>query len=68
MTSCPATVTLYSGTIFAEPSTIALGQFIPNAQHSYKFTMTFPDGGTAGADNAYQGASTSVDYSFFSTS
>jgi spore coat-associated protein N len=68
VTSCPAAVTLYSGTIFAEPATIALGQFIPNAQHSYKFTMTFPDGGTGGADNAYQGASTTVDYSFFSTS
>ena len=68
VTSCPANVTLYTGTIFAEPSTIALGQFVPNAQHSYKFTMTFPDGGTGGADNAYQGASTSVDYSFFSTS
>ena len=67
-TSCPAAVTLYSGTIFAEPATIALGQYAPNAQHSYKFTMTFPDGGANGADNAYQGASTSVDYSFFSTS
>ena len=68
VTSCPAAVTLYTGTIFAEPATIALGAFIPNAQHSYKFTMTFPDGGTNGADNAYQGASTSVDYSWFSTS
>jgi hypothetical protein len=32
------------------------------------FTMTFPDGGTGGADNAYQGASTTVDYNWFSTS
>jgi spore coat-associated protein N len=68
VTSCPADVTLYSGTIFAEPSTIALGQFTPNQQHSYVFTMTFPDGGANGADNAYQGASTSVNYNFFSTS
>jgi hypothetical protein len=68
VSSCPANVTLYSGTIFAEPSTIALGQFTPNQQHQYVFTVTFPDGGANGADNAYQGASTSVNYSFFSTS
>jgi spore coat-associated protein N len=68
VTSCPAAVTLYSGTIYAEPATIALGQFTPNQQHQYLFTMTFPDGGLNGADNAYQGASTSVGYTFFSTS
>jgi spore coat-associated protein N len=68
VSSCPANVTLYSGTIFAEPATIALGTFAPNAQHSYVFTMTFPDGGANGADNAYQGASTSVAYNWFSTS
>ena len=66
--SCPAAVTLYTGTIFAEPPTIALGQFVPNQQHQYTFTVTFPNGGTGGADNAYQGASTTVNYSFFSTS
>jgi hypothetical protein len=32
------------------------------------YTMTFPDGGTGGADNAYQGASTTVGYNWFSTS
>ena len=68
VTSCPADVTLYSGTIFAEPSTIALGTFAPNAQHSYVFTMTFPDSGLNGADNVYQGASTTVAYNWFSTS
>jgi spore coat-associated protein N len=68
VSSCPANVTLYSGTIFAEPSTIALGTFAPNAQHSYVFTMTFPDSGLNGADNAYQGASTTVAYNWFSTS
>jgi spore coat-associated protein N len=68
VTSCPAFVTLYTGTIFAQPSTIALGQFAPNATHRYVYTMTFPDGGTAGADNAYQGASTTVGYTWFSTS
>jgi spore coat-associated protein N len=68
VTSCPANVTLYTGTVFAEPATIALGQFIPNQQHQYTFTMTFPNNGTTGGDNAYQGASTSVGYTFFSTS
>jgi spore coat-associated protein N len=67
-TACPAAVTLYTGTIFAEPATIALGTYAAGAQHSYKFTMTFPDGGANGADNAYQGASTTVDYNWFSTS
>jgi spore coat-associated protein N len=68
VTACPANVTLYSGTIAAEPATIALGAFTPNQQHQYLFTMTFPNNGTTGADNAYQGASTSVGYTFFSTS
>jgi spore coat-associated protein N len=68
VSSCPANVTLYSGTIFAEPATIALGTYAPNAQHSYVFTMTFPDSGLNGADNAYQGASTTVAYNWFSTS
>jgi spore coat-associated protein N len=67
-TACPAPVTLYTGTIFAQPATIALGAFPAGATHRYVFTMTFPDGGTSGADNAYQGASTSVDYNWFSTS
>jgi spore coat-associated protein N len=68
VSSCPAAVVLYTGTIFAEPATIALGTFAPNAQHSYAFAMTFPDSGLNGADNAYQGASTSVAYNWFSTS
>jgi spore coat-associated protein N len=67
-TACPAFTTVYTGTIFAEPATIALGVFTPNQQHQYTFTMTFPNNGTTGGDNAYQGASTSVGYTFFSTS
>jgi spore coat-associated protein N len=67
-TACPAFTTVYTGTIFAEPATIALGQFTPNQQHQYTFTMTFPNNGTTGGDNVYQGASTSVGYTFFSTS
>jgi spore coat-associated protein N len=67
-TACPAFVSVYTGTIFAQPPTIALGAFPAGATHRYVFTMTFPDGGPAGADNAYQGASTTVDYNWFSTS
>jgi hypothetical protein len=66
--SCPAFVTLYSGTINAQPLTIPLGSFPPGVTHRYVYTMTFPDGSPRGAENAYQSASTSVSYSWFSTS
>ena len=67
VSSCPAAVQLYTGTIFAMPATIALGTYIPAATHRYQFTVNFPDGGTGGADNAYQGASTTVEYDWSST-
>lgn len=67
--SCPAAVTIYSGgTIFAQGASIPLGVFPAGATHRYVYTMNFPDGGTGGADNAYQGASTTVDYNWSSTS
>jgi spore coat-associated protein N len=68
VTTCPAFVTVYSGTINAQPASIPLGAFAPGVTHKYVYTMTFPDGGTGGADNAYQGASTTVDYNWSSTS
>jgi spore coat-associated protein N len=68
VTACPAAVTLYTGTMYAMGSTIALGTFAPNATHRYTFAVTFPDGGTGGADNAYQGASTTTEYDWSSTS
>jgi spore coat-associated protein N len=68
VTGCPAAVVLYTGTMFAMPATIALGSYIPAATHRYQFTVTFPDGGTGGADNAYQGAATTVEYDWSSTS
>jgi spore coat-associated protein N len=68
VTACPAFVTLYTGTIFAQPASIALGAFPAGATHRYVYTETFPDGGTGGADNVYQSASTTVDYNWFSTS
>jgi spore coat-associated protein N len=67
-TACPAFTMVYTGTIFAQPATIALGTFPAGATHRYVFTMRFPEGGTGGADNAYQGASTTFDYNWFSTS
>jgi hypothetical protein len=65
--SCPATVTKYSGTI-AAMGTIAMGSFPAGATHHYTFTVTFPDGGAGGADNAYKSASTSLTYNWTSTS
>ena len=52
----PTPVVKYNGKLGAMPST-ALGTFTPNEKHRYRFTLTFPDGGSNGADNAYKGAS-----------
>jgi spore coat-associated protein N len=68
VTACPAAVTLYTGTVNAQPASIALGTFAAGVQHQYLYTLTFPNGGLNGADNAYQGASTSVEYDWTSTS
>jgi spore coat-associated protein N len=68
VTGCPATTQLYTGTMFAMPATIALGTYAPGATHRYQFVVSFPDGGTGGADNAYQGAATTVEYDWSSTS
>jgi spore coat-associated protein N len=65
-TSCPADSTVYSGTI-AGMGNISLGTFAAGETHRYQFVVTFPDGGTNGADNAYQGAQTAVDYAFTAT-
>jgi spore coat-associated protein N len=65
--SCPAPATVYSGTL-AGMGPITLGNFAANAKHRYQFVVTFPDSGTQGGDNAYQGASTTVDYSFTAAS
>ncbi len=64
--SCPAAVTLYSGTL-GSMGTLTLGTFAAGATHGYTFTVTFPDGGSGGADNAYGGASTRVDYQWTAT-
>ncbi len=65
-TSCPAPVTMYSGTV-GSMGTVALGVFSAAVTHQYKFSVTFPDGGSGGADNAYGGAATRMDYRWTAT-
>jgi hypothetical protein len=64
--TCPAAVTLYSGTL-GSMGTLALGTFAAAATHRYTFGVTFPDGGPNGADNVYGGAATTVDYVWTAT-
>jgi hypothetical protein len=65
-TSCPAHSIVYSGTI-GGMGTTTLGTFEAGETHRYMFVVTFPDGGSGGADNAYAGGQTSVDYAFTAT-
>jgi hypothetical protein len=67
VSSCPADSTVYSGTIGGMGST-SLGTFTAGELHRYQFVVTFPDGGSAGADNAYAGASTTAGYTWTSAS
>jgi spore coat-associated protein N len=52
---------LYDGVLGSMP-TVAANTIAPGATHTYKFTVTFPDGGPNGADNAYKGASLEADF------
>jgi hypothetical protein len=67
--ACPGPVGVYSGTIAAMGSQ-ALGSFPAGATHRYSFVVTFPNTGApgAGADNAYQGATATVLYTWTATS
>jgi spore coat-associated protein N len=67
--TCPGPVQVYSGVVGAM-GTQALGTFAAGATHRYSFVVTFPNTGAAGAgaDNAYQGASTTVTYTWTATS
>jgi spore coat-associated protein N len=64
--SCPAVATVYSGALGSMGS-LSLGTFAAGATHRYVFTVTLPDGGPGGADNAYGGAATSVGYLWTAT-
>ncbi len=52
---------VYSGTL-AGMGAQALGTFAAAEVHRYQFAVTFPEGGPNGADNAYKGATASVQY------
>jgi hypothetical protein len=64
--SCPAARTVYSGAL-GSMGTLPLGSFVAGATRRYAFSVTFPDGGSGGADNAYGGATTSVGYLWTAT-
>jgi hypothetical protein len=50
--------------VYAGPLTglhlASLGMWAAGERRTYRFVVTFPDGGAGGADNAYQGSSTSI--------
>ena len=58
---------VYSDTLGAMGAQ-SLGTFAAAEMHEYKFTVTFPDGGPNGADNAYKNATASVQYDWESVS
>jgi hypothetical protein len=53
--------TVYSGKL-GNMGTRPAGTIAKGATKSYDFTVSFPEGGSS--DNAYQGASTSVDFAW----
>jgi spore coat-associated protein N len=67
VSSCPAAINKYTGALGAM-GVISMGTFAANEAHRYRYTVTFPDGGANGADNAYKGASTTVQYDWTSGS
>jgi hypothetical protein len=60
-TGCPAAVLLYSGSLRGAVGTNDLTVYQPGDKHRYLFTVTYPNGGPNGADNAYGGAKSTVD-------
>lgn len=66
-----AAVQKYSGKLGAMGAT-SLGTYAPGEAHRYRFTVTFPDGGTPSGpttgDNAYKGDNVTVDYNWESVS
>ena len=63
--SCPATATVYSGKLGAMPAQ-SLGTWAVGSKHRYRFTVSMPDNGL-GAEDAYQAARSTVDYTFSAT-
>jgi hypothetical protein len=65
VTGCPGPVTVYSGAL-GSMGTLSLGTFAAGVTHRYSFTVAFPEG-VNGADNAYEGAATKVEYVWTAT-
>ena len=65
VTEVASPVVVYNGVIGSMGSQ-SLGSFAVNEARTYKFTVTFPDGGTPSSnttgDNAYKGSSMSIEY------
>jgi hypothetical protein len=63
---------VYDGDLDAMTAPVDVGTWAGGAEHTFKFIVTFPDGGTpSGAttgDNAYQGSSTEVEYTWTANS
>jgi len=57
----PAPIVRYTGKLGAM-GTRSLGNLLAGDVHRYRFTVTFPDGGSGGADNVYKGDDVTVDY------
>ena len=54
-------VAVYEGTLSGLHGT-DLGTLKKDEQRTYRFVVTFPDGGANGADNAYQGSSATIGF------
>jgi spore coat-associated protein N len=65
VSGCPAPVTIYTGTL-GSMGNLSLGAFAAGATHRYTFTVSFPEG-ARGADNAYEGATSKVEYLWTAT-
>jgi spore coat-associated protein N len=54
----------YDNLLSAMSGTRAAGTIAPGASRTYKFTVTFNDGGPNGADNAFKGASVEANFNW----
>lgn len=54
----------YDNLLSAMSSTVGAGTITPGSSRTYKFTVTFNDGGPNGADNAFKGASVEANFNW----
>lgn len=66
VTNAASPVTVYDGKVAGLTTAKDLGAYAAGSSKTYKFTVSFPDGGTPSStttgDNAYKGSSLSVGY------